>query len=381
VAVDAPGNDDLFRPRAASFALLVISQRQALSAAAVLPRSGAADLAACGILEAVNGRFPTTWVRASTDRPTVLLVDDHRGVLDTVSEILADDFEVAALATDGREALDAARRLEPDLIVLDINMPGLDGFQTFRALEQAGSRAPVVFLSMFDGVEHVAEAFRCGGHGYVVKSRAARDLPTALEQALHGRLFAPSLMSLSALTDGAAHVVQLHSDTGRVVDELADVFDAALRRGDAVCLITGEDLRERLAVRLRGRGWPVDGATAHKRYLTLDAGDALNRCMRDGLPDAGVLQQIAAELEEYRRAAAQAPTSRLTIFGNPSASLVADGNIRAAIALEHLWHRLTATLPFLTICGYPASCFGTAAHDGWVHACAEHHAVSHASDI
>src|SRR3954470_20860147 len=78
VAVDAPGNDDLFRPRAASFALLVISQRQALSPAAVLPRSGAADLAACGILEAVNGRFPTTWVRASTDRPTVLLVDDHR---------------------------------------------------------------------------------------------------------------------------------------------------------------------------------------------------------------------------------------------------------------------------------------------------------------
>jgi DNA-binding NarL/FixJ family response regulator len=316
-----------------------------------------------------------------TARPKVLLVDDHRGVLDTVSEILADDFEVAALATDGRDALDAARRLDPDLIVLDINMPGLNGFQTFRALEQAGSRAPVVFLSMFDAEEHVSEAFRCGGHGYVVKSRAARDLPTALVQALHGRLFVPSLMSLPALADGAAHVVQLHGDLDRLVEELADVFDAALRRGDAACLITGGDLRERLAVRLRARGWPVGGPSAHTPYLTIDAADALNRFMRDGLPDPGILQQITAELDDYRRAAAEAATSRLTIFGNMSASLVADGNIRAAIALENLWHRLTAGLPFLTICGYAATCFDGAAHDGWSHACAEHHAVSHASDI
>jgi DNA-binding NarL/FixJ family response regulator len=346
----------------------------------VLPRSTAAGVPACGILEAVNGLLPPVRTPTVIARPKVLLVDDHRGVLDTVSGILADDFEVAALATDGRQALDAARRLDPDLIVLDINMPGLDGFQTFRALEQAGSRAPVVFLSMFDAEEHVSEAFRCGGRGYVLKSRAARDLPSALDQARRGRLFAPSLMSLSALTDGATHVVQLHGDLDRLADELADVFDAALRRGDAVCLITDGELRERLTVRLRARGWPVGGPSGHNRYLSLDAGDALNRCMRDGLPDAGVLQQIAAELEEYRRAVAQVPTSRLTIFGNPSASLVADGNIRAAIALEHLWHGLTAGLPFLTICGYPASCFDTA-HDAWSHACAEHHAVSHATDI
>jgi DNA-binding NarL/FixJ family response regulator len=62
-------------------------------------------------------------------------------------------------------------------------MPGLDGFQTFRALEQSGSRAAVVFLSVFDVDEHIRKAFRCGGRGYVVKSRAGRDLPTALPQA------------------------------------------------------------------------------------------------------------------------------------------------------------------------------------------------------
>ena len=111
----------------------------------------------------MNGRLPTASTPTATARPKVLLVDDHRGVLDTVSEILADDFEVAALATDGRQALDAARRLDPDLIVLDINMPGLDGFQTFRALEQAGSRAPVVFLSMFDAEEHVAKRSAAAG--------------------------------------------------------------------------------------------------------------------------------------------------------------------------------------------------------------------------
>ena len=82
------------------------------------------------------------------------------------------------------------------MIVLDINMPGLDGFQTKRALEQAGSRAPVVFLSALDADDYVSEAFRCGGRGYVLKAHLARDLASALDQVLLGRMFVPSLTSL-----------------------------------------------------------------------------------------------------------------------------------------------------------------------------------------
>ena len=87
-------------------------------------------------------RLPRLVRSSGVAKPRVLLVDDHRGVLDRVSALLADEFDVAGVATDGRQALDAVRRIAPDLVVLDINMPGLDGFQTKRELDGAGSRAP-----------------------------------------------------------------------------------------------------------------------------------------------------------------------------------------------------------------------------------------------
>src|SRR5678816_1271123 len=109
-------------------------------------------------------------------KPRVFLVDDHRGVLNRVSALLAHECDVVGTATDGRQALDAVRALDPDAIVLDINMPGLNGFQTMQALEQAQSRTPVVFLSLIDADEEIREAFRRGGRGYVVKTRMADDL-------------------------------------------------------------------------------------------------------------------------------------------------------------------------------------------------------------
>ena len=83
-----------------------------------------------------------------TDKPTVLLVDDHPEMARSVCRLLTFDFQVVGLASDGDEAIDAAQRLDPDLIVMDVAMPGRDGFQTARELERIGSRAKIVFLSM-----------------------------------------------------------------------------------------------------------------------------------------------------------------------------------------------------------------------------------------
>ena len=68
-------------------------------------------------------------------KPRVLLVDDHRRFLDTVSAMLSPDFDVVGVATDGTQAVDSAARLNPDVIVMDVQMPGLDGFQTLRAIK------------------------------------------------------------------------------------------------------------------------------------------------------------------------------------------------------------------------------------------------------
>jgi CheY-like chemotaxis protein len=309
----------------------------------------------------------------------VLLVDDHREVLDRVSALLVDDFDVAGLATDGTQALDLARQIDPDVIVLDINMPGLDGFHTKRALDQAGSRAPVVFVSAVDADDHVREAFRCGGRGYVPKMRLARNLVSALDQVLLGRLFVPSLTSLSELTTDGGHAMQVYGDVECFLDGLAAFFTLALRRGDATCVIGTEEVREGLSRRLRADGWDVGGPSGHTRYLSIDVSDALSRFMRNDVPDARIIADIVSELDQYRRA--ESVSSRLTIFGNMVLPLIEDGNSIAAMALERHWDSLTHGLPFLTVCGYPASCFHDSERTVWSESCDAHWAVSHASDL
>ena len=314
-------------------------------------------------------------------RPRVLLADDHRLVLEAVSRILADEFDVVATAADGAEAIDLARRCQPDAIVLDVDMPGLDGFQALRAFEREGlPKIPAVFLSLHDAEEIVDEAFRCGGLGYVLKSRAGRDLAAALDQALAGKRFVPALTTLFRLAPGGVHAMQLHRGPESLIGGLAASFHLALRRGGAVCAIATEAVRRGLEERLRSRGWNVDGPSGAGRYLAIDAGDALKRFMRNGLPDRDQLAEIAAELDQYRRAVA-GPTAPLTVFGNMVAALSAAGNADAVIALEREWNVLTDGLPVFTLCGYSTACFHEGVPSLWAGAGTEHAALSHANDV
>jgi len=323
----------------------------------------------------MNRQLPREERAPGAGKPRVLLVDDHRGMLERVSALLADDFDVAGTATEGGAGVELARRINPDVVVLDVHMTGLDGFQTIDALRQDGSTAPVVFLSMVEADDHVGEAFRRGGRGYVIKSRVARDLPTALDQVLRGRMFAPSLTSLVHETHGCGHGLHLRGGSESFLDELASFFDLALRRGDATCVMASADIREGLVGRLRPLGWEMGGAASHQRCRVVDADDALSTFMRNGRPDADVLAEIVAELDQYRRATTDAVTSRLTIFGNLAGVLVDDGNVEGALHLESLWDTLTRGLPFFTLCGYSEACFEADQYDLWARLCAEHQAV------
>src|SRR4029077_10566909 len=141
-------------------------------------------------------------------RPTVVVADDHRRMLDAVSNLLSADFRVVAAVTDGRQAIEAVSQFDPDIAVLDITMPELDGFRTAQALKKAGARSKVVFLTLHDADEYVEAALRSGGNGYVLKARMEADLPSALWHALAGRNFLPSLTSLSTMAgDAGGHTV------------------------------------------------------------------------------------------------------------------------------------------------------------------------------
>jgi DNA-binding NarL/FixJ family response regulator len=119
----------------------------------------------------------------------ILLVDDNEEMLIRAEAVLTAPCEVVGFARDGGAALAAARSLHPDVIVLDISMPGMNGLELAARLRESGSTAAVVFLTVHHEQEFVTAARAAGGIGYVVKPRLASDLMLAVREALAGREF------------------------------------------------------------------------------------------------------------------------------------------------------------------------------------------------
>ncbi len=129
------------------------------------------------------------------DRIRVLLADDHEAMLERVAGLLKTECNVVGTVTDGQQALEAARDLKPDVLVLDISMPVLSGIETAHQLKKAGVEARIVFLTVHDDPDFAREALEAGALGYVIKPRIASDLVAAIREAYAGRLFlSPTLL-------------------------------------------------------------------------------------------------------------------------------------------------------------------------------------------
>jgi len=314
---------------------------------------------------------------APPSKPKVLLVDDHPDILKSTSRLLSFDFDVVGTASDGYQAVEAAQRLDPDLIALDITMPGRDGFQTAQQLVQIGTRGQIVFLTMHEDDDYVAEGFRSGGRGYVLKTRLHLDLANALQRVLAGQLFVPSLESLFVIDPHfSGHVALFHEDDRGFVQGVSGLLAAALRRGDSVSLCSSSDLREGVAQRLRAEGWKVGASGDYGPYRATDSATVLTRIIRSGALDLDRLRDVVAETEEMRINGARGAQSSLTFVGNVSTHLL-DPQPELALELEHAWTELTHPLRFVTVCCYPTSRFETADERLFPQVCAEHVAVTH----
>jgi CheY-like chemotaxis protein len=129
----------------------------------------------------------------SSEPVRVLLVDDNEAMLARAAKVLTPACVVIGAVTDGPSALEAARTLQPDVIVLDVSMPGMTGFEVAICLRKEGSKAAIVFLTVHEDEEFVAAAKAVGVLGYVVKPKLVSDLMAAVQGAHVGRPFVSSI--------------------------------------------------------------------------------------------------------------------------------------------------------------------------------------------
>lgn len=134
--------------------------------------------------------------RTLATAPRILLADDQEEMLHTVVLILQDEFNVVATAGDGTTAVELATKLSPDVLVLDIGMPVVNGIEAAWRLKALGSQAKVIFLTVTSDAEFVEAALSAGAVGYVLKPSLATDLVPAIWAALRGNTFISPSMKL-----------------------------------------------------------------------------------------------------------------------------------------------------------------------------------------
>ena len=127
-------------------------------------------------------------------RPRVLLADDHMLVIDGLRRILEPECEVVGVVEDGRSLLAAAERLQPDIILLDISMPLLNGVEAARKLRKTVPAAKLIFVTMHADATYVNGAFRAGASGYVLKRCASMELVSAIQEVLKGHTYITPLV-------------------------------------------------------------------------------------------------------------------------------------------------------------------------------------------
>jgi DNA-binding NarL/FixJ family response regulator len=176
-------------------------------------------------------------------RPRILLADDHELLLGAFEKLLSEEFDVVGQVTDGRALVAAAARLNPDVVVLDISMPLLNGLEAGRQIKQKNKHVKLVFLTMVEDPDLASEAFRIGAVGYLLKRSAASELTTAIREVVQGRSYVTPLITNDLigtllrppetprgrdLTPRQREVLQLLAE-GRTMKEIAAVLNISPR--------------------------------------------------------------------------------------------------------------------------------------------------------
>ena len=233
----------------------------------------------------------------------VFIVDDYEPIRRFVRATLGNsqDFQVIGEASDGLEAVQKAQELQPDLIVLDIGLPTLNGIEVARRIRKLCPGCRIILLSQEASADLAREAFRLGAMGYVVKAHAGSELLTAIEAVSQGGQFVSKGLSGHQLfqqqvESAHRHRVQFYVDDEAFLSGVTGFIEAGLKAGNPVIAVATGLHRKSLFERLLARG--VDGVAAVEQglYLSLDVDEALATFMVGDLPDPALFLKIFGDV-------------------------------------------------------------------------------------
>jgi DNA-binding NarL/FixJ family response regulator len=323
----------------------------------------------------------------------VFIVDDYEPIRRFVRDTLGNnqDFQVVGEASDGLEAVHKAQELQPDLMVLDIGLPSLNGIEVARRTRKLCPGCRIIVMSQEASADLAQEAFRLGAMGYVVKAHAGAELLASIEAVRQGQQFVstglqgyqlfrqqvlPSLLS-GKVDSTHRHRVHFYVDDEAFLSGLTSFIEAGLKAGNPVIAVATRLHRKSLLERLLARG--VDGVAAMEQglYLSLDVDEALATFMVGDLPDPARFLKIFGDVLSSAAEMALGEHPQVLACGEFAPILLERGKAEAAVQVEHLTDEVARTSNVDILCGYVWNSFQRQQQSHiYQKICAEHSAVN-----
>ncbi len=312
------------------------------------------------------------------------MVEDYEPFRRFVCSTLAkrSELQVVGEASDGFEAVRKAEELRPDLVVLDIGLPTLNGIEAARRIRKLSPESKILVLTQESSADVVQEVLRLGALGYVVKAYAGRELLAAAKAVCQGRRFVSkgvedyacvrptdevpehvygkeTLTSLAPPTEEAprSHEVQFYPDDDALVVGFTSFIESALKAGNAVIVAATESHGKSLLQRLLEHGIDISTAAEEGRYLSIDLAETLSSFMVNDLPDPERFLRVVGDLIGTAARATAGKHSRVAVCGECASILWAQGNADGAIQVEQFCNQLTKQYEVDILCGFSLNSF------------------------
>ena len=293
----------------------------------------------------------------------VLIVDDHARFRHMVRSLIESQqkYQVCGEASDGIEAITKVNELHPDLILMDINMPRMDGLEATRIIRRESPDCSVVIVTQNDATVAREQARSVDASGFVTKSGLARDLIPEMGRVAMENNSIPGETKNGAdqgepwcgLLAGAAprdHIVQLYQDQQFLNRAVCRFAAAAIANGEGVILVPTVAHWDAFRPRLESEGVDVKAAEKRGQLTIVDADNLLPTFMRDGMPDSPVFLGLAANVVSQARGDGRYPKVRW--WGEMVNILWERGDVAASMNLEDLFDNLAHEQDIAIFCSF-----------------------------